>query len=117
MSSKRRVPAVLILSAVVLLPLFIGGCGGEAKIAWSCKGTTKNSMQCEIKNTGTAAGEACFDIVQVCGNGEHVANVCSGRMEPGSVSAKVVPSFSPSVGLFETCKGTEFRNSRITAAR
>ena len=105
--------ASVLLFAGVLLTL--GGCSKELKIEWSCKGTTKNSMQCEIKNTGAASGEACFDIVQVCDNGEHVANVCSGRVEPGSTENKVVTSFSPSVGIFESCMGTEFRNKRVTA--
>ena len=103
------------LVAAAFLSFLLGGCSKELKMEWNCKGTTKNSMQCEIKNTGTAAGEACFDIVQICGSGEHVASVCSGRIEPGAMENKVVTSFTPTVGWLETCMGTEFRNKRVTA--
>lgn len=114
MKLKNRFAAKTSFVTVSLLTLMLAGCSKEAKLEWSCKGTTKNSMQCVIKNTGDAAGEACFDVVQVCANGEHVANVCSGRVEPGSMENKVVPSFAPKVGFLENCMGTEFRNKRIT---
>jgi hypothetical protein len=111
----KQHPFATAAVAAALLSLFLGGCSKELKMEWSCKGTTKNSMQCEIINTGTAAGEACFDIVQICGNGEHLASVCSGRIEPGSMENKVVTSFTPQVGWLESCMGTEFRNKRVTA--
>ena len=114
MNSKRILPVAASLVAVVALLTTLSSCGGEVKMEWNCKGTTKNSMQCEIKNNGTAAGEACFDIVQVCEKGEHIASVCSGTVQPGSIENKVVTSFKPPVGILESCMGTEFRNKRIT---
>ena len=106
---------VALLVTVVVITVMLNGCSKELKMEWSCKGTTKNSMQCEIKNTGTAAGEACFDVVQVCENGEHIASVCSGRVDPGSMENKVVTSFAPQIGWLEGCMGTEFRNKHVTA--
>jgi hypothetical protein len=115
MKSKVRSGMVGVLSVLAIAGSMLGGCSKEVKIEWSCQGTTKNSMQCTIKNTGATSGEACFDIVQVCAKGEHVAKVCSGRIDPGSMENKVVTSFSPAIGLLETCMGTEFRNKRVTA--
>ena len=104
-----------VWAITTLLLLTLGGCSKQVKVEWNCKGTSKNSMQCEFRNNGQASGEACFDIVQICGNGEHVAHVCSGTIQPGSMDNKVVTSFSPQVGLLESCMGTEFRNKQITA--
>ena len=99
----------------VALGLALTGCSKEAKMEWTCEGTTKNSMQCAIKNTGEAVAEACFDIVQICRNGEHVASVCSGAIQRGGMENKVVTAFLPPIGFLETCMGTEFRNKRIKA--
>ena len=115
MKRKQHSSAIAKLAVAGFLLFGLSGCSKELKMEWSCQVTTRNSMQCEIKNTGTAAGEACFDIVQVCGNGEHLASVCSGRIEPGSMENKVVTAFTPQVGWLETCMGTEFRNKRVSA--
>lgn len=101
------------LLSPVLCVIMLAACSKEAKIEWSCQGTTKNSMQCEIKNTGEATAEACFDIVQVCKGAEHIAHVCSGTIPPGGMENKVVPSFTPPIGFLETCMGTEFRNKQV----
>lgn len=114
MKLKQRLSLIATPAVAVLLLFGLGGCSKELKMEWSCKGTTKNSMQCEIRNTGTAAGEACFDIVQVCKNGEHVASVCSGRIEPGLTETKVIAAFTPPIGWLETCMGTESRNKRVS---
>lgn len=106
---------IRVLLAGVFFSLGLAGCGKEPKLEWICKSTPNNGAQCEFKNTGTAGVETCFDIVRICGNREHSASVCSGRVEPGSVANKAVTSFTPPIGQLETCTGTDFRNKRSTA--
>ncbi len=110
---KFTVPFMGVIPVLAVLGTLSGCDGGEARIEWECNGTTKNSMQCHFKNEGTVAGEACFDIVQVCSSGEHVANVCTGVINPGEMENKVVTHFAPGVGIFERCMGIEYRNKRI----
>ncbi len=55
----------LILVGACLVSSTLVGCG-EAKVEWNCEGTGPSSLQCEVKNSGTASGEACFDIALVC---------------------------------------------------
>lgn len=106
----------VVAAMVLLMPLFLGACSKQVKLEWNCQGTTKNSMQCHISNTGQAAGSVCFDVVQVCQNGEHAAHVCSETIEPGNTEDKVITAFTPPVGWLETCMGTEVRNKHITPA-
>lgn len=82
---------------------------GEA-YAVACRDTGKNSKQCQVKNTGTVEMEVCMDVVKVCSDGDHVAQMCSGRIAPGQLESVVVKNFAPKVRLLVSCQGTEFRN-------
>ena len=80
----------------------------------TCSPTTKNSMQCVFKNTGTVEALTCLEVVRVCRDGEHVGNVCGGWLAPGAVDSKVVTGFTPKVRFLTTCMGTEYRNVQTT---
>ena len=75
-----------------------------------CQDTGKNSKQCVVKNTGKVEMEVCMDVVKVCSDGDHVAQMCSGRIAQGGTESVVVKDFSPKVLLLVSCQGTEFRN-------
>lgn len=100
------------ISIAILSIIILAGC--EAKMEWECYGTGASSMQCAISNTGNQAGEVCFDIVAVCPDGEHIANVCSGKVEAGAMRQKVVNDFRPEIGMFTQCQGFEYRNEEVT---
>jgi hypothetical protein len=80
---------------------------------WRCRDTSKNSMQCEFRNSGKADADLCVDVVKVCARGDHTAPVCTDRMRPGDVDARVVNNFTPKVGLLESCQGIEYRRKVI----
>lgn len=102
--------AIAILFACVAA----GACAPEpGGFSWKCQPTTRNSMQCVIKNTSANRGEICMQVAKVCKGGDHLANLCSESMNPGEVTTKVIPSFEPKVKLLETCMGVEFRDKKI----
>jgi hypothetical protein len=80
---------------------------------WSCKSTGKNSMQCTVENHADREAGVCVEVVKVCKDGDHVADMCSGTMRPGEVLQRVVKDFRPKVRLFESCQGTEYRDPII----
>jgi hypothetical protein len=80
---------------------------------WSCKPTGKNSMQCTVENHASREAGVCVEVVKVCKDGDHVAELCSGPMRPGEVMQRVVKDFRPKVRLFESCQGTEYRDPII----
>jgi hypothetical protein len=80
---------------------------------WSCKPTGKNSMQCTVQNNSDRDAGVCVEVVKVCKDGDHVAELCSGPMRPGETRARVVREFQPKVKLFESCQGTEYRDPII----
>ncbi len=103
----------LILVGACLVSSTLVGCG-EAKVEWNCEGTGPSSLQCEVKNSGTASGEACFDIALVCSDGDHLSHFCTGIIEPGAINQKVVTKFTPEIDLNTECQGMEYRNQKIT---
>jgi hypothetical protein len=67
-------------------------------------------MQCQFKNTGVVTAGICVEVVKVCKGGDHAAYVCTGKMNPGEVEARVVNNFDPKIKFFESCQGVEYRN-------
>ena len=104
----------------LIFMLFVLGLTGAAaqenqeSFQWKCQNTGRDSMQCMIKNSGTVEASVCMDVVKICQYGEHVATLCSDRMMPGEVNAKVLTNFQPKVKLLEKCMGTEFRSKIIS---
>lgn len=105
-----RIAAAFI--AVIGCTMALSAVAGPA-FEWNCKSTGKNSKQCSVKNTGTAPGEVCTTVVEVCKDGDHVAPLCSGWLNPGDVTSKVVPALNPKIRYFEKCMGTEFRDNVV----
>ena len=114
MQINLRSIVLLVVVAIGAYAIFAGAfINKTVQMEMSCASTGRNSMQCSIANKSQNAGEVCFDIVQICGSGEHTAHVCSGRVEGASTESKVAPAFTPPVGLFESCQGTELRNKQL----
>jgi hypothetical protein len=102
-----------ILAAVILLAASAQAAEEPHGFRWLCKPTGKNSMQCTVENHADRAASVCVEVVKVCKDGDHVAELCSGPMRPGEVRARVVRDFQPKVRLFESCQGTEYRDPII----
>jgi hypothetical protein len=85
----------------------------QEKFSVQCKGTGRNSLQCAIQNNTSRDAEYCADVVKVCKDGDHVAQLCSGVMRSGEATSKVVHDFQPKVKFFAGCMGIEFRNRSI----
>lgn len=81
----------------------------EMTIKCSAKG---DNGSCRIENKGNAAGDFEADIVLVCRDGEHIAHV-SARVEAHNHVTKIIDEFKPSVGLFTTCAGIDYRNMSV----
>ena len=108
---------VLALAACLIGLMASSGCkellGDPAYIEWECGAVGPTSLQCVYKNTGGDSGEACFDAVVICGSTRHVAHKCSGKMEPGSMTTKVVSGFSPSIPLDCAFMGMQTENEVV----
>jgi len=104
-----------MLWAVLLALAGLAGCGREVKMALGCSVTPSLGLECTIRNEGTAAGSVCFEAVVTCAQGEHVAKVCSTRLEPREVEKHGVPALTPPVHLRERCYKYEFRNKQVAA--
>lgn len=110
-------------SFVVILAVLIAGqvsaetlgdqLARQEKFRTECKNTGRNSMQCAVSNNTSREAEMCVDVVKVCKDGDHVATLCTGPMQSGDVTSKVVRDFEPKVKIFERCMGIEFRNRSI----
>lgn len=100
----------LLIPLVLLAGLNAHAAESPQGFKWACKDTGKNSMQCQVKNDADYEAGVCVEVVKVCKNGEHVAELCSGPMRPGEVRARVVTGFQPKVRLLESCQGTEYRD-------
>jgi hypothetical protein len=85
----------------------------NSKVQWRCRDTGRNSMQCAVKNDSGREVALCVDVVKVCKDGEHVAELCSGQMRNGEQVSKVVHDFYPKVKFFAGCMGIEYRNSSV----
>ena len=85
----------------------------QEKFNVQCKNTGRESMQCMVQNNTSRDAEYCADVVKVCKNGDHVAQLCSGPMHSGEVKSKVVRDFQPKIKFFAGCMGIEFRNRSI----
>jgi hypothetical protein len=85
----------------------------QGKFSAECKNTGRDSMQCVLRNGTGRDAEYCADVVKVCKDGDHVAQLCSGLMHSGEVTSKVARDFQPKVKFFATCMGIEFRNRSI----
>lgn len=87
--------------------------GARGTLQWKCEGTSRDSMQCVIKNTGKRPAGICVDVIKVCKFGNHYAQMCTGQLEPGETASKVVSGFDPKVKLLERCVGVEYGDSVI----
>lgn len=85
----------------------------QGKFSAQCKNTGRDSMQCQVHNDTGREAEYCVDVVKVCKDGDHVAQLCSGLMRSGEATSKVVRDFQPKVKFFAGCMGIEFRNRSI----
>lgn len=85
----------------------------HAGFQWACQDTGRNSMQCTVRNNTQAAGELCTDVVKVCKDGDHHAQLCSGRLRSGEVTSRVVHDFQPKVKFFAGCMGIEYRDTAV----
>jgi hypothetical protein len=100
-----------VLVAILMMMGTLVYADNGAKIEWRCAETGKNSMSCQVRNSGTAPGELCTEVVKVCSDGEHsYSSMCTGRLNAGDEDTKVIPYFVPKVRIFTKCYGTEFRN-------
>lgn len=87
--------------------------GARGTLQWKCEGTSRDSMQCVVKNTGKRPAGICVDVVKVCKEGNHYAQMCTGQLQPGETASKVVSGFDPKVKLLERCVGVEYGDSVI----
>lgn len=85
----------------------------QEKFSVQCKNTGRDSMQCMVRNNTSREGEYCADVVKVCKDGDHVARICSGLMQSGEATSKVVYGFRPKIKFFAGCMGIEFRNRSV----
>ena len=85
----------------------------QEKFNVQCKNTGRDSMQCMVQNNTSRDAEYCADVVKVCKDGDHVAQLCSGLMRSGEATSKVVRDFQPKIKFFAGCMGIEFRNRSI----
>ena len=111
---KIYIAALVAAFAVVALPLEARAQDDSGTgFAWKCTPTGRNAMQCQIKNTGTVPAGMCVEVVKVCKSGDHAAYVCTDRMNPGEVEARVGDDFGPKVKFLESCYGVEYRKKHI----
>lgn len=102
------VGATGIIFALVWVSVF----GSSPSFSWECTATGASSLQCEIRNEGSAAGSLSFDVVAICGDKKHTASVNSGDVSAGGVIQRVV-TLQPEIGLYDECAGFEYRNEKV----
>jgi hypothetical protein len=98
----------LVFIAVVVVAAMARG-KPEVQIKCSAKG---DSGECVIENKGSAAGNFEADVVLVCRDGEHMAHV-SAKVEAHNHVTKIINGFNPSVGVFTSCAGIDYRNMSV----
>lgn len=96
--------ALVLITIVVVAGLARGK--PEMSIKCSAKG---DGGSCQIENKGGATGDFAADVILVCRDGEHVAHVAE-RVEAHNHVTKIIDGFNPSVGLFTSCAGIDYRN-------
>lgn len=101
------------MMAVAMAVSFGAGAQEIDGFRWNCDPTGRNSMSCMVKNTGRAPAALCMKVVKVCKDGEKVADLCTGLMQPGELSTRVLAKFEPKVKIFEKCMGIEYREKEV----
>lgn len=83
----------------------------KAEVSVNCS-AQRGSGQCVIDNKGGKGGDVMFDMVLVCHDGQHVAQV-SAHVDARNHVTKIVDSFSPEVGMFTKCAGIDYKNMTV----
>jgi hypothetical protein len=104
---------VLVMLAAFVTVAAHAQTGARGTLEWKCEGTGRDTMQCVVKNTGKRPAGICVDVIKVCKQGNHYAQMCTGQLQPGETASKVVAGFDPKVKLLERCVGVEYGDSVI----
>lgn len=86
--------------------------GTKVEIEWTCSASGPTTLKCDFTAT-EGSGEACFDAVVVCDDGEHVARACSGKVEKKQTVSKEITAFKPPINPVVPCSKIETRNKKV----
>lgn len=111
---KGRIGHALAVIVIGITFFFVwaGALYANPEFEWECAATGASSLQCEVKNSGSATGSLSFDVVAYCDGNTHRGAVTVENVQQGEILQRVV-QLEPEVSSYAVCTGFEYQNQFV----